>query len=591
MAVDTLSKAFWRSVEQHGEKPALLVKREKQYRPITYTELGRRVYALARALHELGVRKGDRVAILAENCPEWAITDWATLCLGAITVPIYPTLTAPQVGEILSDSEPKVLVVSDKKQLHKAREAVEGTGLNPQMICIASGGTGETPTFEQMLNQPGALTESELRALVETSQPDDIITFIYTSGTTGEPKGAMLTHRNFISNIEAVLELIDWRPDDVFLSFLPLSHVFERTCGHFLPIYAGLTIAYAESLFTLANDMLEVKPTLMLGVPRFYASVMDRILASVRQMPPLRQKLFYRTLEVGKVYSRCLREGRPVPLGIRLQHAILDKLVASKIRERIGGRLRYFVSGGAALPKEVAEFFHAFGILILEGYGLTETSPVLTGNPPNAPRFGSVGKPIPGVEIKIAEDGEILARGPNIMLGYYKKPEATAAAIDPDGWFHTGDVGHIDADGYLYITDRKKDIIVLANGKNVAPQPIENMLKQSDLIQEAVVYGDGMSAPVALIVPNIDALRAFAKQQGIEATDDDALLNHDAVQKRFRQELERVNRELADFQRLKGFRLISKPFSIETGELTPTLKVKRRVVAEKYAHLLQEMAR
>ena len=590
MAADTLSKAFWRSVEQHGEKPALLVKREKQYRPITYTELGRRVYALARALHELGVRKGDRVAILAENCPEWAITDWATLCLGAITVPIYPTLTAPQVGEILRDSEPKVLVVSDKKQLRKACEAVEGTGLNPQMICIEPDSGSETPSFEQMLNQPGALTESELRALVDASQPDDIITFIYTSGTTGEPKGAMLTHRNLISNIEATLELIDWRPDDVFLSFLPLSHVFERMGGHFLPIYAGLTIAYAESLFTLANDIVEIKPTLMLGVPRFYASVMDRILASVRQMPPLRQKLFYRMLEVGKVYAQCWREGRSAPLGVRLQHAVLDKLVAAKIRERVGGRLRYFVSGGAALPKEVAEFFHAFGILIIEGYGLTETSPVLTVNPPNAPRFGSVGKPIRGVEIKIAEDGEILARGPNIMLGYYKKPEATAAAIDPDGWFHTGDVGHMDADGYLYITDRKKDILVLANGKNVAPQPIENLLKQSELVQEAVVYGDGMSAPVALIVPNIDALRAFAKQAGIEA-DGDALLNHDAIQKRFRQELERVNRELADFQRLKGFRLISKPFSIETGELTPTLKVKRRVVAEKYAHLLQEMAR
>jgi long-chain acyl-CoA synthetase len=590
MAVDTLSKAFWRSVEQQGEKPALLVKREKQYRPITYTELGRRVYALARALHELGVRKGDRVAILAENCPEWAITDWATLCLGAITVPIYPTLTAPQVGEILRDSEPKALVVSDKKQRRKACEAVEGTGLNPQMICIEPDSSSETPNFEQMLNQPGTLTESALRALVEASQPEDIVTFIYTSGTTGEPKGAMLTHRNLISNIEAVLELIDWRPDDVFLSFLPLSHVFERMGGHFLPIYAGLTIAYAESLFTLANDMVEVKPTMMLGVPRFYASVMDRILASVRQMPPLRQKLFYRMLEVGKVYAQCWREGRSAPLGIRLQQAVLDKLVAAKIRERVGGRLRYFVSGGAALPKEVAEFFHAFGILIIEGYGLTETSPVLTVNPPNAPRFGSVGKPIRGVEIKIAEDGEILARGPNIMLGYYKKPEATAAAIDPDGWFHTGDVGHIDADGYLYITDRKKDILVLANGKNVAPQPIENLLKQSELVQEAVVYGDGMSAPVALIVPNIDALRAFAKQEGIEA-DGDALLNHDAIQRRFRQELERVNRELADFQRIKGFRLISKPFSIETGELTPTLKVKRRVVAEKYAHLLQEMAR
>ena len=590
MAVDTLSKAFWRSVARHGEKTALLVKRDKQYRPITYTELGKRVYAFARALHELGVRKGDRVAILAENCPEWAITDWATLCIGAITVPIYPTLTAPQVGEILRDSEPKVLVVSDRKQRRKASEAIEGTPLNPQIVCIEPDSGGEMPSFEQMLSQPGTLTESDLQAVVGASQPSDIITFIYTSGTTGEPKGAMLTHHNLISNIEAVLEIIDWRPDDVFLSFLPLSHVFERMGGHFLPIYAGLTIAYAESLFTLANDMVTVKPTLMLGVPRFYASVMDRILASVRQMPPLRQKLLYRMLEVGKVYARCQREGRSAPLSVRLQHRLLDKLVASKIRERVGGRLRYFVSGGAALPKEVAEFFHAFGILILEGYGLTETSPVLTVNPPNAPRFGSVGKPIRGVEIRIAEDGEILARGPNIMLGYYNKPEATAAAIDPDGWFHTGDVGHMDSDGYLYITDRKKDIIVLANGKNVAPQPIENLLKQSELVQEAVVYGDGMSAPVALIVPNMDALRAFAKQHGIDA-EGDALLNHDAVQKRYRQELERVNRELADFQRLKGFRLVSQPFSIETGELTPTLKVKRRVVAEKYAHLLQEMAR
>lgn len=591
MAVDTLSKAFWRSVEQHADKPAMLVKREKQFRPITYRELGRRVYAFARALHELGVRKGDRVAILSENCPEWAITDWATLCLGGITVPIYPTLTAPQVLEILSDSEPQVLVVSDKKQLRKACEAVEGSGLRMQVIVIDPKDVVDTPTFEQLLNQLGALTESELQAMVQASQPDEIITFIYTSGTTGEPKGAMLTHHNLISNIEAVLERIDWRPTDLFLSFLPLSHVFERMGGHFLPIYAGLTIAYAESLFTLANDMQEVKPTLMLGVPRFYASVMDRILASVRQMPPLRQKLFYRMLQVGKIHSQCWREGKSAPLGITIQHAILDKLVASKIRARVGGRLRYFVSGGAALPKEVAEFFHAFGILILEGYGLTETSPVLTVNPPNAPRFGSVGKPIRGVEIKIAEDGEILARGPNIMKGYYKKPEATAAAIDPDGWFHTGDVGYMDKDGYLYITDRKKDIIVLANGKNVAPQPIENLLKQSELVQEAVVYGDGMSAPVALIVPNMDALREFAKQEGIEATDLDALLNHDAVQKRFRQELERVNRELADFQRVKGFRLISKPFTIEGGELTPTLKVKRRVVAEKYAALLQEMAK
>ncbi|MDW8051202.1 MAG: long-chain fatty acid--CoA ligase [Armatimonadota bacterium] len=591
MTVDTLSKAFWRSVEQYAEKPALLVKREKQYRPITYRELGRRVFAFARALYELGVREGDRVAIMSENRPEWAITDWATICLNAITVPIYPTLTASQALEILSDAEPKVVVVSDRKQLQKAREALQGSNLQPHLVVMEPEGIGSTPTFEQLLNQPGALTESALEAMVQASRPDAVVTFIYTSGTTGEPKGAMLTHRNFMSNIEACLQVLDVSSEDVFLSFLPLSHVFERMAGHFLPTCVGVTIAYAESLFTLANDILEVRPTIMLGVPRFYTSVMERILASVRQMPPLRRKLFYRALEVGKVYSQCWRERRPIPLSIKLQHAILDRLVASKVRARVGGRLRFFVSGGAALPKEVAEFFHAFGILILEGYGLTETSPVLSVNPPNAPRFGSVGKPIPGVEIKIAPDGEILARGPNIMLGYYKKPEATAAAIDPDGWFHTGDIGYMDKDGYLYITDRKKDIIVLANGKNVAPQPIENLLKQSELVQEAVVYGDGMSAPVALIVPNMEALRAFAQQEGIPISEPEALINHDAVQKRFRQEIERVNRELADFQRIKGFRLIAQPFTVEGGELTPTLKVKRRVVAQKYAHLLEELAR
>ncbi len=591
MQRDTLPKALLHSVEQFGDKPALLVKKDKEYKPISYAELGRRVYAFARALDTLGVARGDRVAILAENCPEWAITDWATISLGAITVPIYPTLTAPQVQEILCDSEPKVLVVSDKRQLRKVQEALKGSGLNVHLIAIEPDGVGNTPTFEQMLNQPGELTEALFRERVQAVQPDDVLTFIYTSGTTGEPKGAMLTHHNLITNIEAVLEIIEWKPDDLFLSFLPLSHVFERMGGHFLPIYAGLTIAYAESLFTLANDMQTVKPTLMLGVPRFYASVKDRILGSVRDLPPLRQKLFYRTLELGKIHSQCLREGRSVPFMVSLQYALLDKLVAHKIRERVGGKLRYFVSGGAALPKDVAEFFHAFGILIVEGYGLTETSPVLTVNPPRAPRFGSVGKAIRGVELRIAEDGEILARGPNIMKGYYKKPEATAQAIDPDGWFHTGDIGHMDKDGYLYITDRKKDIIVLANGKNVAPQPIENLLKQSELIQEAVVFGDAMSAPVALIVPDMERLKAFAREQELDTSTPKALLESDTIQKRFRQEIEQVNRELADFQRVKGFRLIDTAFTIESGELTPTLKVKRRVVAQKYAHLLQELAR
>ncbi len=591
MTRDTLPKAFLHSVQQFGEKPALLVKREKQYRPITYHELGRRVTAFARGLYAMGVRPCDRVSILSENRPEWAITDWATLMLGAISVPIYPTLTPHQVQELLLDSEPKVLVVSDKRQLKKAQAAIEGTSLPISLVAIEPDEKGEIPTLEQVMNMPSELTENQLKQIAESVKPEDIATFIYTSGTTGEPKGAMLTHHNFISNIEACLQVLEIQPTDIFLSFLPLSHVFERMAGHFLPIYAGLTIAYAESLFTLANDMLEVKPTVMLGVPRFYVSVQDRILSSLREQPPLRQKLFHKALDVGKQYSRCMREGRPCPFTTRLLHTILDRLVGQKIRARVGGRLRFFVSGGAALPKETAEFFHAFGILILEGYGLTETSPVLTVNPLHAPRFGSVGKPVPGVEIKIAEDGEILARGPNIMLGYYKKPEATAQAIDPDGWFHTGDIGYMDAQGYLYITDRKKDIIVLANGKNVAPQKLENLLRQSAFVQEAVVFGDGMSAPVAIILPNMDMLKAFAQQHELDASDPAKLVEHDLVQKQYRQELEQVNRELADYERIKAFRLVPTQFTVEGGELTPTLKVKRRVVAQKYASLIQEMAR
>ncbi len=591
MIVDTLPKALLRSVEQHADKPALLVKRDRQYHPITYRELYRRVYACARGLQAMEVHAGDRVAILSENCPEWAIMDWAVLCLGAITVPIYPTLTAQQVADILRDAEPTLMLVSDKRQLRKACEAIEGAGLSLKLVSIQPDETGETTTFEELLQLPGELTESSFQRIACSIEPDEVATIIYTSGTTGEPKGAMLTHHNFISNITACLEVIEWNPNDVLLSFLPLSHVFERCCGHFLPIYAGLTIAYAESLFTLSADMMLVRPTLMLGVPRFFESVRDRILGSIREQTPLKQRLFWWALSVGKEVSRCWREGRPCPLPKRWLHRVLDRLVGEKIRERTGGRLRLFISGGAALPKESAEFFHAFGILILEGYGLTETSPVLTVNPAHAPRFGSVGKPIPGVEIRIADDGEILARGPNIMKGYYKKPEATAAVMDPDGWFYTGDIGYLDAHGYLYITDRKKDIIVLANGKNVAPQRIENLLRASEYIQEVVVFGDGMSAPVALIVPDLERVKQYAHQQELDTTDIRSLLEHDLVQRLFRQEIEKVNRELADFERVKAFRLLHAPFSIESGELTPTLKVKRRVVAQKYATLLQEMAR
>lgn len=588
MIVDTLPKALFRSVEQHNSKTALMFKHQKQYVSISYQELYRRVFQCARGLHALGVSAGDRVSILSESCHEWAVCDWAIISLGAISVPIYPTLTAPQVLEILSDAQPKVLICKDDKQLKKALQALEGAEFRPQLITIQPDTKNGVLTYEELLNLSGDLDEAGFQQIAGVIQPDDIATFIYTSGTTGEPKGAMLTHKNLVSNIDAVLQVIECKPTDLFLSFLPLSHVFERMGGHFLPIYAGLTIAYAENLFTLSNDMQTVKPTIMLGVPRFFSSVMDRILASVREQSPVKQQLFHRALAVGKVVSKHWREGTHCPFFVKLQYSILDKLVGKKLRDRVGGNLRLFVSGGAALPLDVAEFFHAFDILILEGYGLTETSPVLTVNPLHAPRFGTVGKPIPGVQIKIAEDGEILAHGPCIMKGYYQKPEATAACI-VDGWFHTGDVGHIDKDGYIHITDRKKDLLVLANGKNVAPQPIENMLRASEYVQEAVLFGDGMSAPVALIVVDVERVKAYAKQHELDASDIPTLLENDQIYALFRQQVEKVNRDLADYQRVRRFTLIPSAFSIETGELTPTLKVKRRVVAQKYASLIEKM--
>lgn len=588
MIVDTLPKALFRSVEQHSSKTALMYKHQRQYVSISYQEMYRRVFQCARGLHALGISAGDRVSILSDSCYEWAICDWAIISLGAICVPIYPTLTAPQVLEILSDAQPKVLICKDDKQLKKALQALEGADFRPQLITIQLDTKNGVLTYKELLNLSSNLDEADFRQIAGAIQPADIATFIYTSGTTGEPKGAMLTHHNLVSNIDAVLQVIECIPTDVFLSFLPLSHVFERMGGHFLPVYAGLTIAYAESLFTLSNDMQTVKPTIMLGVPRFFSSVMDRILASVREQSPVKQKLFHRALAVGKVVSKHWRDGTHCPFFVKLQYSILDQLVGKKLRERVGGNLRLFVSGGAALPLDVAEFFHAFDILILEGYGLTETSPVLTVNPLHAPRFGSVGKPIPGVQIKIAEDGEILAQGPCIMKGYYQKPEATDACI-VDGWFHTGDVGHIDKDGYLYITDRKKDLLVLANGKNVAPQPIENMLRASEYIQEAVLFGDGMSAPVALIVVDVERVKAYAKHHELDASDIPTLLENDLIYALFREQVEKVNRDLADYQRVRRFTLIPSAFSIETGELTPTLKVKRRVVAQKYASLIEKM--
>jgi len=436
-------------------------------------------------------------------------------------------------------------------------------------------------------------TDAERRFHERIAQipPDHVATFIYTSGTTGEPKGAMLTHHNLQSNVDACLQVIHAGPDDVFLSFLPLSHVFERMAGHFTAVACGATVYYCETLFTIARDMQIARPTVMLAVPRLFESIRDRVMENVTKQPPLRRRIFHWAFRNASKAAQAVRGERRWTPWLRFKHRLADRLVLHKVRDLTGGRLRFFVSGGAALGRHTAEFFHAFGILVLEGYGLTETSPVVSVNRPEYYRFGTVGRPIPGVEVRIAEDGEILVRGPNVMLGYYNKPAETAEVIDPDGWFHTGDLGSIDADGFLRITGRKKDIIVLANGKNVAPVPIEEQLKTSPYIAEAVLFGDEQDVITALIVPNFEQTREWAKMQGLLVQSDAELVALPEVKQLMKQEIDRLTTHLAEFEKVRRFTLLDHPFSIETGELTPTLKVRRHFIKQRYAKELEAMRR
>ncbi|HHZ90892.1 TPA: long-chain fatty acid--CoA ligase [Candidatus Poribacteria bacterium] len=416
------------------------------------------------------------------------------------------------------------------------------------------------------------------KEVAESVKPDDMATIIYTPGTTGDPKGAMLTHNNFTSNVRAGLKVISVTHEDTLLSFLPLSHVFERMVGHYLAIYCGAEIAYAESPFTVANNMKEVRPTVMASVPRLYEMMHDKILKGVRDSPPIKQKIFNWAVNVGKKKSQAIQRGESPNLILSLKVSVANKLVFSKVKEATGGRLRFFVSGGALLPQAIAEFFHAAGILILEGYGLTEASPVITANSEHHFKFGTVGHPLPSVEVKIAEDGEILSRGPHIMLGYFSKPDETAEAIDEEGWFHTGDIGEFDEDSFLRITDRKKNILVLSNGKNVAPQPIENELKRSEYVNQIMLLGDQEKSIAALIVPNFDSIKSYAKENQIDAPDISALLETKEINQLIRNEITKYGGIFSDFERVKMFKLLDREFSADTGEMTPTLKLKRKVI-------------
>ena len=588
----TINQMVQNTIQQHGSKTALSHKVDKEYQDISYAALAERIKHFCLGLTELGLQKGDRVALLSENRPEWAITDLAILAGGGVTVPMFATSTSAQVEYIVRDSGAKIICVSSERQLQKIKDWDENVPTSLQHIVIFDELEDDSVrTFDQVceLGQGVENGDQVYQQASEAVTPDDLASIIYTSGTTGDPKGAMLTHSNFMSNVQAATGIVTIGPDDIFLSFLPLSHVFERMGGHYLPLSSGATIAYAESPFTIRQNMQEVRPTIMMSVPRVYEAMHERILNSVKEGSPTKQKIFHWSVGVGSKVSQAIQQKQKPSLGLSMKASIANKLVFEKLKAVTGGRLRFFVSGGAPLSKAIAEFFHAAGILILEGYGLTETSPVICVNRPDQWKFGTVGPVIPGIEVKIAEDGEILSRGPHIMQGYFNKPSDTAEAIDADGWFYTGDIGEIDDEGFLTITDRKKNLLILSNGKNIAPQPIENELKQSPYISEIMLLGDQRRTITALIVPNYDAIKEFAEEQQLEAEDMSALLQTQEVQRLIRGEINQYSPDSADFERVRMFTLMEEEFSEESGEMTPTLKLKRPVIMENHKAAIDRM--
>jgi len=571
------------------------------FHDISSQEFFAQIRAFSLSLQALGVGRGDRVALVCESRPEWSVADLAILTAGAITVPVYPTLSAAQTHFILHDAGANVVVVSDDVQLAKLLHITPHLPAVTTLIIVA-------PTLPLPEAKPGGSATRSMADLIEDGKarvvaepgladtfeaaarqvaPADVATIIYTSGTTGHPKGVVLTHHNILSNMYAGNAILQISDADHPLSFLPLSHVFERL-ALYLYLLVGAHVSFAESLQTITRDLVRVKPTMMTGVPRVFEKFHHAVLDAVVDASAPRKAMFTWALAVGCAASQARLGGRRPPLWTAIQHPLADALVLRKIRARVGGRLRLMVSGSAPLAKTTAEFFYAVGLPIAECYGLTESSPGITANPPWAPRLGTVGIPFQGVEVKIAADGEVLARGPNIMLGYYNRPEETAAVLR-DGWLHTGDIGHLDADGYLTITDRKKDLIVTSGGKNIAPAPIELRLKKSPLVSEAVLVGDRRNFPAVLIIPDFVVLEQQLRASGAPSGTREQLSTRPDVQLIFQALLDEINLDLAQFEKIKRFALLPKEMTIEGGELTPTMKVRRKIVEQHWAHVIEQL--
>ncbi len=591
---NTLCEIFWSVVTNRPDQPALGRIVNKTIQSITYREYGRKVKCLANGLSQLGIGSETSALIISENRAEWAITDLAMLCLGAWLVPVYTTLPVNQIVHLASDSGATTIFASSKELVSKALEVQKLVPSVKQIVVIND---IEEPidgviSWSSILEQGcvAAPSDEEFAAQIAKVSPEQIATIIYTSGTTGLPKGVMLTHHNIVSDLKSIFQIIYPVPEDTFLSFLPLSHVFERTGGHYVPMAVGASIVYCRSLFTVAEDLQIVKPSVMMAVPRFFESIKGHMNDKIKRLPLPQQKAFQWALNIGRTTWEMRRNGK-LTKAQEMMYQTADRMALSKAREFTGGNLRYFISGGAAIDMETAYLFLSLGIQFIEGYGLTETAPVITVAMPEYYRPGVIGKPLPGIEIKIAEDGELLARGENIMKGYYHRDDATTEAIDNDGWLHTGDLGALDNEGNYKIVGRKKEIIVLANGKNVAPQVVESYLNQSPYIKDVVIFGDEQITLVALITLVRTRIEEWAAQHHLQADSFEELIQKSEVIKHIKSELEQRSKPLADFEHVKKFKLLPHEFTVDGGELTPTLKTKRHIIRKKYATEIESMFR
>lgn len=593
----TIPQLYYHLTEEYSKETNNYVIKHKvsgKYVGITYDQFKEETDAFAFGLASLGIKKDDKIAIISENRPEWVYSDMAILGLGAIDVPLYPSLTSESVEFILNNSETKAIIVSTKFQLNKVMKVRDKCKTLKFIILLNEKdfdpNNKDLMTFSKV-QELGKVFQKEHPSLLKDNlsliKPADVCTIIYTSGTTGEPKGVVLTHHNILSNVQAALESFPISNKDVFLSFLPLCHIFERMAGYYTAFSAKCTVCYAESIETVAQNLIEIKPTIMTTVPRLFERIHSKIIKNVESQPEKKQKIFYWAMDAGKRYKEAEKKGK-IPLTLSLQYKLADKLVYKKLQEKTGGNLRFFISGGAALPRALGEFFEAIGIIIVEGYGLTESSPVIAANRVEEYKFGSVGKPFPGVQVKIAPDGEILAKGPNIMQGYYKNKKETEATIK-DGWLYTGDIGVFDADGFLIITDRKKHLFKTSAGKYIAPTPIESMFLASKYIDQFVLIGDRRMFLTALIVPDFEAVKEYADARKIPYEKVEDLVRDEEIYKMLDKEMDQFQKKLANYERVRKFVLLDRPFTIESGEITPSLKIKRKYVEERYQDLIEQM--